>query len=137
MSDHSPDCDTQDLNPDGIRKPCNCGAQSSLRASVGSAPLWMSRAVDKILAGVDHRAVRWHGPDAKGVWCWQYRGRAELLAILMEEMASVFEVGSAPTEKLPYPDSPEGHDAAMLADEAAETMANLPLVTPNKEMRDA
>lgn len=39
MSDHSPDCDTQDLNPDGIRKPCNCGAQSSLSRAFGSAPV--------------------------------------------------------------------------------------------------
>lgn len=37
MSDHSPDCDTQDINPDGIRKPCNCGAPSSLAPVAGSA----------------------------------------------------------------------------------------------------
>jgi hypothetical protein len=23
--EHSPDCDIMDINPDGIRKPCNCG----------------------------------------------------------------------------------------------------------------
>jgi hypothetical protein len=28
--DHSPDCDVNDANPDGIKKPCNCGADTRL-----------------------------------------------------------------------------------------------------------
>lgn len=37
MSEHSPDCDIYDWNPDGITKPCNCGAGSSLAAAAGYA----------------------------------------------------------------------------------------------------
>ena len=25
FGEHSPDCDVNDINPEGIRKPCNCG----------------------------------------------------------------------------------------------------------------
>ncbi|MDP3071217.1 MAG: hypothetical protein Q8N18_13085 [Opitutaceae bacterium] len=32
---------------------------------------------------------------------------------------------------MPHGDSPEGHDEAMIADEAADAMRNLPLVSPN------
>jgi hypothetical protein len=27
---HNPLCDSLDINPDGIRKPCNCGAELSV-----------------------------------------------------------------------------------------------------------
>lgn len=27
MIEHNPDCDVNDINPDGIVKPCNCGAE--------------------------------------------------------------------------------------------------------------
>ena len=29
---HNPLCDCLDINPDGIRKPCNCGAELSVDA---------------------------------------------------------------------------------------------------------
>jgi hypothetical protein len=40
MIEHNPDCDVNDINPDGIKKPCNCGAQNSSAA----APSLESRA---------------------------------------------------------------------------------------------
>lgn len=36
MSEHDPNCDVNDANPDGIRKPCNC-AKSEFASSTGSA----------------------------------------------------------------------------------------------------
>lgn len=32
---HNPDCDTQDMNPDGIKKPCNCGEEPKSKAVQG------------------------------------------------------------------------------------------------------
>jgi hypothetical protein len=36
MTDHNPDCDVNDLNCEGIRKPCNCCAGQSLGPTHGS-----------------------------------------------------------------------------------------------------
>lgn len=31
---HNPDCDVNDINPDGIKKPCNCGSACSICGEV-------------------------------------------------------------------------------------------------------
>lgn len=35
MSEHNPDCDVNDVNVEGIKKPCNCGAPSSFAEPSG------------------------------------------------------------------------------------------------------
>ena len=52
MSEHLPDCDVNDINPDGITKPCNC--------------------FDKVWPGEENIEIRWKaqgGIDFDGM-CW-------------------------------------------------------------------
>ncbi len=42
MTTHHPDCDVNDVNPDGIVKPCNCGA---------SQPYTVERTTRRVIEG--------------------------------------------------------------------------------------
>lgn len=63
-----------------------------------------------------------------GTWFKNYND----LLLWLAEWGPMFEAGKRPIAAAEPPqDSPAGHDAAMLADEAASAMRNLPLVERN------
>lgn len=74
MSDHNPDCDVNDFNLEGIKKPCNCGAASELPSSTGSADYLCGNCVvcGKYLGEADYNCqavVAAIGPEGTIVCC--------------------------------------------------------------------
>jgi hypothetical protein len=60
--DHSPDCDVNDANPDGIKKPCNCGADMRL--------------ADRLLLVMSNDAIR--KAELFDYFCWlEEKGQSE------------------------------------------------------------
>lgn len=43
------------------------------------------RAAQAVLSGSEHGAIRWHGPDGRNQWCWQYRHQDEVAEIIDRE----------------------------------------------------
>lgn len=60
------------------------------------------RVADMILAGSEHGAIRWHGPDARNQWCWQYRNAKDVAKILSENFNAAGAPPVPPNSPAPY-----------------------------------